>query len=204
MTPSTPPDTAYFTCKQVVLLPSGRVHRGITAKLFPSTYFSAWSRKELTPDLRLDIGTRVSRLVLPTLDPVEVTHVPVRRAAFCWRPRQGVPVTWGDVYRSFPRHGVKPDDHQVTPWQYLQELAFGWDSVPAIIPRNDRGALFMLGDAGCDKPTPSGAMVRGKEKFLVQLSFFTPVSVATWTLGLPDRETSDQILPPDMTIITVE
>lgn len=204
MTPSSPPDTTYFTCKQVIPLPSARVHRGCTTKLFPTTYFSAWSKKELDSSVRLDVGSQVSRLVLPTLDPVEVTHVPMRRAAFCWQPRSGVPVTWGDVYRNFPRHGAKPDDHQVAPWEHLQELVFGWDSVSAIIPRNDRGALLMLGDAGLQKPTPSGATTKGRDRFLVQLSYFAPVSVATWVLGLPNKETSDQLLSTDMSIITIQ
>lgn len=204
MTPLSPPDTAYFTCTQVALLPTARVHRGCVIKLFPTTYFGAWSKKENDPGDRLDISAQVSRLVLPTLDLIEVTHVPVRRSVYCWRSRTDVPVTWGDVYRSFPRHGVKPDDHQVAPWQHLQELVFGWNSVPAIIPRNDRGALLMLGDAGLQKPTPTGKTIRGTDKFLVQLSFFTPLSSPTWALGLPNKETSDQLLPADMTIITIQ
>lgn len=203
MLPLVPSDTIYFTCTGVTPLPTARVPRGCSVKLSPETYFRAWSRV-VDSQSQVYLGADFSRLVLPNLEPVMVNHELVRRAVFSWRPRPNVSVTWGDVYKNFPVHGSKADDHQVVPWQHLQELVFGWASVSAVIPRDAQGALFMMGNAGLPVSTPSGATVRGSSKFLVQCGFFATVGPATWVLGLPNRESSDQLLSPNTTVITIQ
>lgn len=204
MQPLTAQSTAQFECRRAIPLSRHRVPKGCRLKLLPDTFFRTWRGKSVHDSSRVYLSTEFSQRIVRALEPEMLDDNPVRQAAYFWYPRSGVQVTWGDVYRYFPVHGPRADDHQVIPWRYLQELVFGWGDVAAPIPRNDRGALFMLGNAGQPVTSPSGAITIGTLKFLVQCSFFAMVGPATWVLAMPNLESSDLILPADMIIITVQ
>ncbi len=207
MATTIPPDTQYFTCTQAVCLPAVHVPTGFasTTKLFADGYFRNWEKlKTSDPSRSAYLSEAFRKSVLPALAPVVVSDISQEYAAYCWRVRSGVAITWETVYQDFPWHGVSQDKHQVVPWIFLQDLVFGWSGIPAVIPRNDRGALLMLGDAGLSVLAPSGAISVGRTKALVQASYFASVGPTSWVLALPRKDQDTRPFPPDMTLITVQ
>lgn len=196
-----PPDTEYFKCFRTGRFQSVHLPRGFGGlKLCPDTFVRGW--KGMSPPDQLYISAEFARKVQPTFEPVRISEAPSGLAFFCWRPLNAS-VSWKRLYQDFPKRGIAPNDHQVTPWLSLQELAFGWKEQQCIVPKNDKGAFLMLGDAGVTKTTPTGATTKGVNRFLVQLGHYAMLSAPTWTLGLPGNEGSDRFLPEDSVIITV-
>lgn len=199
----TPADTMRFRCMGAVPFPMSQLPHGCVVKLSPDSYFRKW-RIDTSPADRVYLSTDFSRLVIPVLESVCIDHNPVRQAAYTWMPQQSATVTWREIYEHFPAHGPKASDYQVVPWCCLQQLVFGWGTVAPIIPRNSQGALLMLGNAGLSVASPSGVTSRGTSKFLVRLSHFPMLGPSTWVLAIPGLEDSDQRLPTDMVIVTVQ
>ena len=203
---TTPPDTQYFRCFQVVPFPLISLPRGFGAiKLCPDTYFRNWENAS-NPEESVYVSREFRTKILhDCFEPVTMSAAGRHQAAFCWRVIS--PVSWETVYQHFPSsHGIAPADHQVVPWLRLQDLAFGWANSPRIVPKNDRGALLMLGDAGIAKlpPPHGGACAVGTYQCLAQLSYFAMISKKSWVITLPDNERNDRLCPPDMVFLTVQ
>lgn len=184
-----PPDTKGFRCVRgfelpQVCSPAGKEH--IIKKLFAPGYFSSWE-KDPDPIHRLYVGSAVKSRVVSVLEPVVIAEAPKKLVVYCWEAM--APVTWEWVYQHFPMHGLRPADYQVVPWFHLRNLVFGWPgSGQSVIPKNDRGALFWLGDAGVNKITATGTRIRGTEKWLVQIGYSAMVSSPIWNLVLPEQQ----------------
>ncbi len=198
-----PPDIKGFRCVQAFALPQisappGKEH--VIKKFFASSYFSNWER-ETSPAQRLYVGSAVKSNVVGTLEPVVIAEAPKKLVVYCWEAI--APVTWQWVYQYFPLHGLRPADYQVIPWFHLRNLVFGWPgfSGRAVVPQNDRGALFWMGDAGVNKATVTGAFEKGTKKWLVQLSYSAMVSTPIWNLVLPEQEGNSRNDCPTGTVL---
>ena len=197
-----PPSTAYFECFQAFHFPTVRVPVGFghIVKLFHGRYFADWE-KESDPDRRLYISPDFRNKVMSTFEPVVVSDLPEQQTVYCWRAPK--PVPWSTLYTDFPQHGVAASKHQVAPWIRLQSLVFGGHRFSApVVPKNDRGAVLYLGDAGVTKTDPSGATTKGTKRWLVQISHFSMIGQAVWTMGLAQKENDSSECPKDLVLLT--